>query len=395
MQQPRHSNQRRIAIAIEIDQNYPQHQDLFAGIQRYVQQDTDWSCVIDEHPMASADRRGDSYRAYDGVIARATPKLCRRLNRLGIPLVNIHYQAKDLGTHGVYPDAVNLGRMAADHLIERNFRQLSFFRDSSHSHACDIYRSFREHAESLGITCQVQDHAVESFLDEKYWLKTEKQFDHWLDGMSPPVGVYFEEAASARLMIQRCQARDWDVPRDVAMLCQQNYKEIIEVPPQISSVVNNYERIGYEAAQMLGQLMSGEPVRRQEVFVPAWGIVGRETTDFFAVEDQLVSEALRYIASNLKQPLYVDDVADRLVVSASLLQLRFKNALGRGVSEEIRRLRLALAKRLLAHSDKLISEIATDSGFGRAQLLNAVFRRELGISPSEYRKQVLGENKLK
>lgn len=387
--------QRRIAIAIEIDQNYPQHQEIFAGIQRYVQQNTDWHCVIDEHPMANAIRRGELYQAYDGVIARATPKLCRRLKRLGIPLVNVHYQTKGLGAYGVYPDAVNLGREAAEHLSERNFSHLHFFRDNSHLHACDIYRSFRQHAESLGVTCHVHDHSVESYLDEKYWLQMEMQFDRVLDGMSPPAGIYFEEAASARLMIQRCQARNWDVPRDIALLCQHNYKEIIEVPPQISSAVINYGRIGSEAALMLDRLMSGESVRREQVFVPAWGIIGRETTDYFAVEDELVSEALRYIASNLRQPLHVDDIAYRLAVSKSRLQLRFKEALGRGVAEEIRRLRLSLVKRLLAHSDKHIGEIATETGFGRAQLLNAVFRRELGMSPGEYRNQVLDERPLK
>lgn len=388
------NKQSRIAIAVEIDQNYPQHQELFSGIQSYVQEKTDWVCIIDEHPMAKASRRGPLYQAYDGVIARASQKLCSRLKRLGIPLVNIHYQTKNLATHGVYPDAINLGRDAADHLIERNFRHLHFFGDSSHLHACDIYRAFRQHAECLGVACNVHDHTVVSFLDEKHWIKMEMQFDRWLDEMSPPVGIYFEEAASARLMIQRCQARNWDVPRDIAVLTQNNYKEIIEVPPQISSAVINYERIGYEAAQMLEQLMSGDVLRRQELFVPAWGIVGRETTDFFAVEDELVSEALRYIASNLRKPLCVDDIADGLAVSTSLLQLRFKEALDRGVAEEIRRLRLSLVKRLLAHSDKLVCEIAGESGFGRTQLLNAVFRREFGMSPSEYRKQVHGEKSV-
>lgn len=386
--------QLRIAIAVEIDQNFPQHQDVFAGIQNYARQNTDWVCVIDEHPMAKASHRGAFYHAYDGVIARATPKLCTRLKRLGIPLVNIHYQTKDLDAYGVYPDAINLGREAADHLIERNFRHLHFFRDRKRLHACDIYRSFRQHAEILGATCQAHDYSEESFLDEPFWLKTEKTFERCLDKISPPAGIYFEEAAGARLMIQRCQARTWDVPRDIAMLCQHNYKEIIEVSPQISSAVINYEKIGFEAAQMLESLMSGEAVRRKQVFVPARGIVGRETTDFFAVEDDLVSKALRWIASNLRKPLHVDDIAYELAVSTSLLQLRFTKALGRGVGEEIRRLRLALVKRLLAHSDKMIGEIATESGFGRAQLLNAVFRRELGMSPGEYRKQMRGEKKL-
>ena len=38
-----------------------------------------------------------------------------------------------------------------------------------------------------------------------------------------------------------------------------------------------------------------------------------------------------------------------------------------------------------------ISEIAHQTGFGSHVVMNQVFHRELGMSPSAYRRQVLGE----
>jgi AraC-like DNA-binding protein len=37
--------------------------------------------------------------------------------------------------------------------------------------------------------------------------------------------------------------------------------------------------------------------------------------------------------------------------------------------------------------DRLMQEIAKDVGFGGAARMNDTFRRELGITPSEYRRQ--------
>lgn len=119
-------------------------------------------------------------------------------------------------------------------------------------------------------------------------------------------------------------------------------------------------------------------------------MIARESTDYFAVEDQVVSGAMRFIAANLEHPLRLEHIANEVAVSPRLLQLRFQSALGRGVSAEIRRLRLERVKRLLADPDRPIAAIATQAGFTSPAMLSQVFRRELGTSPSAYRNALLG-----
>jgi LacI family transcriptional regulator len=80
-------------------------------------------------------------------------------------------------------------------------------------------------------------------------------------------------------------------------------------------------------------------------------------------------------------------VAHAIAVETRTLQNHFRKALARPVAAEIRRLRLERAKRELTQSQRTIDQIAHDTGFGTATRMGEVFRRELGLTPSEYRRQ--------
>lgn len=383
---------KRIAIALEIDLPYPQHQGVFGGVQRYAAEHPGWQCLIDEHPMYRPRQRGADYGTYDGVIARATAPMQRRLKHHGIPLVNTLYQTARPGLPGVYPDADRLGHAAADHLLDRGFQNLCYLGEIKlHRHSAEVGRAFRDRAQEQGGQCVLFRIRDDGFKAPAFWLALERLLDDAIAQWTPPVGVFVEEAPVARMVVQRCEAKGLDVPRDVAVLSQHNLKSVVDVSPQISSIQINNDLAGYEAARLLDRLMSGEVLDKPERYIPPQGVVGRETTDFFAVQDPLVAEALRHIAAHLREPMRVDDIAYALSVSPRLLQMRFDRALGRGVSEEVRRLRLALAKRLLADKARPIGEIAEQAGFKRPQQLNAVFQRELGMTPSAYRQQAIGE----
>jgi len=382
---------RRIAVALQIDEPYPQHQEVYAGIQAYARERPGLSCVVDEHPGFDRKHRGSHYPAYDGVIARATPELQRRLKRLGVPLVNVHYHNATGGVPGVYPDPQQIGRLAAEHLIERGFRRLSAHVDRTHKQSWEISQAFMRVAEEHELSCSIHDFREQSYLDARYWVSLERFLLDWLDALTPPVGLFIELSPIARLMIELSQARGWHVPQQLAILTQFNLKAVVDVSPQISSVASNYHRVGYEAARLMDRMLSGEPPPSKPVFVSPRGVVARESTDYFAVEDKLVAEALRYIASNLARPLRVADIADHLAVSPRSLQLHFDKAMGKGVSEEIRRLRMETAKRMLADPDQPIAAVAVRAGLGGAAAFSQVFRRETGVTPTAYRERVLGE----
>lgn len=385
--------QRRVAIALSIEEPYPQHQAVFQGIQRFAREHSHWVCEIDQHPAYQPQRR-QYLRSYDGVIARSTPQLKRRLDKLGIPLVNTNFQQHLHGLPGVYRDPVATGRIAAEHLIERGFKRFAVYFHPESKHSQALADAYKQRLVEETFDC-IEGHTIKGDAeDPRLWMQWEAHINDWVTSLKTPVGVFVGSEFDARMISQIGQRDGLHVPQDIAILCAKDQKNILEVSPGISSVQDNYERIGYEAAAMLDRLMDGQPAPEQALLIPPRGIMARESTDYYAVVDTLVADALRYFSANLERKISVDDIAYELAVSRRTLQIRFSHALGRSISDEMRRLRLSAIKARLADPELSIEQIASKTGFASAGALCHTFKRETGIAPSEFRKNLEGECRL-
>ncbi|MGB1125905.1 MAG: helix-turn-helix domain-containing protein [Phycisphaeraceae bacterium] len=105
-------------------------------------------------------------------------------------------------------------------------------------------------------------------------------------------------------------------------------------------------------------------------------------------EDPMVLEALRYIKAGARRCLQVEDVADYVCVSRSTLIRRFKQVLCRSVASEIKRQQVEEVKRMLDETGDAIEDISRACGFSSAGQLSRFFKREVGVSPSEWRRGV-------
>lgn len=204
------------------------------------------------------------------------------------------------------------------------------------------------------------------------------------------------------MVVQLCQRRGWRVPGDVAILAGMNEEILCNYPrPSLSSVEIGYERIGYEAARLLDQVMDERELNRQarksgsrpraakprHIILPPQGLIVRESTDFYAVDDELVARAQQFIAANSHRAINCDEVARALNVHTRTLQRRFRQVVDWPIADEIRRVRIERAKRELDQSNRSLAEIARDVGFADRMRLYEVFLREVGVTPSEYRNQ--------
>jgi AraC family transcriptional regulator len=82
---------------------------------------------------------------------------------------------------------------------------------------------------------------------------------------------------------------------------------------------------------------------------------------------------------------------DRLAAQAGLSKLYFnhlfKSAVGMSPSHYHINLRMDEAKRLLRETKKSVVEVALDVGYANLSHFAQLFRRETGLSPSDYRRQ--------
>lgn len=378
--------QRTIAIAVELNLPFQWHYCIYSGAQLYAQQHKHWHCVIDEFPEYRMQRDG---RPYDGIIARARRSLSNSANRNNVPLVNVWRGSPVKNVPLVTIDNGANGRMCAEHLLDRGFRRFGYMYREQHTTETVEVQAFQQHVEAAGATCSLMPIGNGDVNDAKSWGIMQDEILQWIESFERPVGIYVPQGNLSRHVVHVCNKLGWSVPLDVAIICGENESIFCESPaPSLTSIERNFEKVGYEAAKLLDQMIEGEDPPDDIIEVMPQGIVPRNSTDFFAVDDELVSEALRYVNANLRQPLDVETIASAIATSSRTLQRRFDQCMNRSVAAEVRRLRIQLAKRMLAEPDRQVSQVASQTGFRSANRMHEVFKRELGFSPSEYRKQL-------
>jgi LacI family transcriptional regulator len=104
-----------------------------------------------------------------------------------------------------------------------------------------------------------------------------------------------------------------------------------------------------------------------------------------AIGDPVVAQTVRFLRDSAHLPLRVSDVLRAVPVSRRVLERRFQAVLERGLAAEIRRLHVEKAKQLLAESELPMQTIAERCGFSSQYQFSRAFRREVGMTPTDFR----------
>ncbi|NLK76078.1 MAG: helix-turn-helix domain-containing protein [Clostridiales bacterium] len=96
----------------------------------------------------------------------------------------------------------------------------------------------------------------------------------------------------------------------------------------------------------------------------------------------------KYINEHYKEDFLFEDLADNIGISYSYMRKIVKNETGKSLIDLLNQLRIEEAKRLLVDTDDNILDIALSVGYRNTQSFNRYFKKYLGISPNQYRKQV-------
>ncbi|MGC9400722.1 MAG: substrate-binding domain-containing protein [Anaerolineae bacterium] len=102
---------------------------------------------------------------------------------------------------------------------------------------------------------------------------------------------------------------------------------------------------------------------------------------------RLVRQAMVYIHEHYAEPISRADLAEHVALSEDYLTDCFRKELGVTPITYINRYRIHQAKILLTETYKSITEIALDVGFSDSSYFSRVFRRETGMSPTDYRQR--------
>jgi LacI family transcriptional regulator len=378
---------KKIAISLNLELPYERYHDFYKGVQEYADKFTGWELVWDHFPELKLRSTDKPY--YDGVIGRIKFAAYEEITRHGIPHVNSWYGSEIKDIPSVFPDMEHAGRIAAQHLIERGFRSIVNI-DNKNDKASD---AFFEGVMSVLSTYKVPRKRYlvtrEVSVDSEFWLKFNDDIDKWCNEWEPPLAVCCSMSHLGFKISRRIIESSFRIPDDIALVCGFNEHAFCEShSPLISSVDMDMEKNGYEAARLLDRQFKGEILEEKIIFVPPVGLIARESTDTFAIEDKNVKMAMRFIADNINSNINVSDVVDSVSISRRTLELRFNNIIGYTIIDEINRLRITSMKRLLIESDSNLNKLYMQTGFSSSKHMRRTFKRYTGMTPSEYRESV-------
>lgn len=174
---------------------------------------------------------------------------------------------------------------------------------------------------------------------------------------------------------------------------QDNIKTELLIPNYISTF-KDVERL-LELLSQLGYI-SKKPVNNRMTWIKhllnhIWFLYAVEQNvlsndNQLEVLDPLMYKAKHYINKLAFTNIKMKEIANKLYITPVQLSRRFKSTYGFTPMEFVRTLRMDKAKMLLIETDCTIEEISTLCGYENGFYLSRVFTKNIGITPSEYRK---------
>jgi LacI family transcriptional regulator len=378
-----------IQIGLMVTHSFAYYRGVLRGIGHYAQTRPRWQFVSIVPGRESVQWRG-RHRPVGLIASVNTQQVVRALSSWPRPLVNVCGLLPGLRFPRVGVDNVLVGRVAAAHFLECGLYHFGFVGPPDYLYSTLRHEGYCQTLREAGYTVVSYGGLANRPFDPtgQSW-HLDRGVHRWLRALPKPVGVFVPDDDWGVQVAEVCRQVGLRVPEDVALLGVDDDDLYCELArPPLSSVILPTKRIGYEAAALLDRLLDGARPPAEPILIPPIGVEARRSTEVLSIQDREVVQAVRFIREHAHLPLRVTDVLREVPVGRRTLERRCYKALGWGLGEEIRRVHLERARRLLANTDLPMKTLAHQAGFSDFRQMAVLFRRELGMPPTAFRRQM-------
>jgi LacI family transcriptional regulator len=371
--------------------------DILQGVLQYAQEHGPWRIYQQERRRWMYQLKNVKQWGCTGVIAadHHSVQEAKLIAGLGVPvIVLLQPQAMRQPSYPLFPyacvlwDSRAIGRMAAHYFLDRHYTRFAFVGDT-HS---DTYWS-REREQSFRKVLMEAGHpdchlyGPCSAAEQHDWAVERPRMEAWLKTLPQPIALFTPNDRRGKQVLDACMDAGLSVPDEIAVLGVDNDEWICEAAvPTLSSIRCAPHQAGYQIASHLDRLMRGEKLAKREYLVSPTSVVTRQSTEWTAIADRQVARALTFIRENaFRTDFRVCDIAKNCGLSRRATEIRFRNATGRTVREEIEHVRLEGLRAMLIETDLKIGEIAQRCGFACETHLGRIFRKRFNCTMGKYR----------
>ena len=282
-------------------------------------------------------------------------------------------------------DQTETARAATRELLSTGYTSFAFVHVPERKNWSDLReRGFSEALALNGRKCAVFA-PPPAKADTVKWMAGLRKF---ISSLPRPCAVFAANDKTAERVLAAAALEGASVPNDIAVIGVDNFIPICEhTTPQLSSIEPDFRRGGSLAAMMLlGAVLSDGRWRgsRTQMFGPL-RVVRRASSHVLYATDKTVSEALDLIREESCSGLKAERVAALFPCSRRMADIRFRNATGHSMLEEIHAVQLERAKQLLANRTLPLKAVSDFCGFGHPNSFRKFFRRETGMTLNAWR----------
>jgi LacI family transcriptional regulator len=330
----------------------------------------------------------------DGILAwlGAGDDLAEFVVRARKPTVDFSFRRPHLAFPRVLADHAGAARLAAEHFFSRGFTHFMFYSERENWAFEEDGRAFVRLIEAAGYACPwiCWERAPAFTKGRQEWKRKRRWLAAELKQAPKPLGLFCATDDHAVEVVETCDNLGIAVPEEISVIGVDNSLRGVEaMRTPISSVDTNLEMLGYRGAQLLDDLMDGKKPPREPIRVPAANIVTRKSSDLLAINHKGVANSLRFIWQHAHQPISVKDLVEVAAMSRRGLHKAFLENVGRTPGQELQRVRIDHAKRLLAESDHKMEVLASMCGYQSANSFCVAFKQATGLSPKQFRDSVV------
>ncbi|BBM66093.1 XylR family transcriptional regulator [Vibrio alfacsensis] len=389
--------EKKFRITLLFNANKIYDRQVIKGIGEYLQaSQCDWDIYLEDDFTTHLE----NFKQWkgDGVIADLdNPEIEELLRSSDIPVVGVGGSYADESQYPNFPyiatDNHGLVNLAFQHLKDKgleNFAFYGFSDDKGKRWARERAYAFQDIVKKEGYQGSVFRGGDTS---PETWQYDMNRLSDWLQMLPTPIGIIAATDSRARHLLQACDHLNIMVPDKVSIIGIDN-EELTRYLSRVSltSVGHGCKEMGYRAAKMLHSLLKkartetlSENKKYSRVLVPPTKVFARHSTDFQALRDPYVIQAMHYIRHNACKGIKVDQVLTYVGISRSNMETRFKEERGHSIHNEIHNAKLQRACTLLCTTSLPIVEIAEVCGYPSLQYMYTVFKKNLSQTPKEYR----------
>ena len=323
----------------------------------------------------------------DGIIMGFS-KFIEDIVATGVPIIShLSYTEDCSNVPNIVSDNLAIAKLAVEHFLSRGFKNFAYFGNEPYYYSVDRGEKFAQLISDAGFQTHVYINPKPSVRRKSDWFTKQRLLAEWVGQLPKPIAIMANNDEGASEILFACNMASVQVPEQVAILGVDNDEFICDLSQlPLSSICINSERVGYETAQLLDDIMAGKKkMANQQIVVKPSHIIVRHSTDTIAIEDADIATAVHFIRNNPKKLIGVDDVAAAAAMSRRNLQRRFQAALGRSVIDEIKHVRIETAKSHITETDLSIAKIAEILNFSSTKHLSRFFKHETGMTLKECR----------